>query len=100
MENNKYANCKIYKITDIGYNECYYGSTIQRLSNRMTHHRAIYARYKKQAFHNITAFQLFDKYGIENCKIELVENYPCSNKEELCKRECENIKNTIHVLIS
>jgi hypothetical protein len=27
------------------------------------------------------------KYGIENCKIELVEAYPCENKEELRKRE-------------
>ena len=93
MENNKYTNGKIYKITDIGYNECYYGSTIERLSGRMGHHRAHYIRYKDQVFNNITVFQLFDKYGIENCKIELLENCPCSSKEELLKREGESIRN-------
>ena len=30
---------------------------------------------------------IFDKFGFENCKIELVENFPCNSKEELTKRE-------------
>ena len=30
---------------------------------------------------------LFDTYGLENCKIELVELYPCNSKEELRKKE-------------
>ena len=56
-------------------------------------HRAEYARGKDQGINKYTSFQLFDKYGIENCKIELVENYPCSSKEELLKREGEYIQN-------
>ena len=30
---------------------------------------------------------MFDEYGVQNCKIELIENYPCTSKEELFKRE-------------
>jgi hypothetical protein len=36
--------------------------------------------------------QLFDKYGVENCKIELIENFPCKSKKELDQREGEIIK--------
>ena len=34
-----------------------------------------------------------DEYGVANCKIELIENYPCNSKEELLRREGEYIKN-------
>jgi hypothetical protein len=27
-------------------------------------------------------FDIFDEFGIENCKIELIENYPWKRKEE------------------
>ena len=36
---------------------------------------------------------LFDEYGMENCKIELLEDYPCENKEQLLKREGYYIQN-------
>ncbi len=39
----------------------------------------------------MTSSRLFDEYGVENCKIELIENYPCDNKEELLKREGHHI---------
>jgi adenylate kinase family enzyme len=32
---------------------------------------------------------LFEKYGVENCMIELVEEYPCENVEQLNRREGE-----------
>ena len=35
----------------------------------------------------VSAYALFDEYGVENCKIELVEYYACNNKEELEARE-------------
>ena len=37
---------------------------------------------------------IFNEFGIENCKIELIENYPCQSKEELFKREGGHIKAT------
>lgn len=88
-----YSNAKIYKIIDIGYNDCYYGSTCQPLSKRIGDHKKNYKCYKDDKYGFITSFILFDKYGLENCKIELVENYECKTKEELRQREGWYIKN-------
>ena len=41
----------------------------------------------------ITAMNLFDEFGLENCKIELLENFPCDNKEQLRQREGHYIRN-------
>jgi hypothetical protein len=93
MENlNKYQNGKIYRITDNAYTECYIGSTTQPLCNRMADHRKHYTGFKKGTRVYITAFILFDKYGLENCKIELIEEIPCESKEQLMKIEGEYIR--------
>ena len=36
---------------------------------------------------------IFDKYGIENCKIELIQDFPCQSRNELLKQEGEHIRN-------
>ena len=93
MERSKYKNAKIYKITDIGYNKCYIGSTCENLSQRMARHRQ---NHKKAEEWNTktTCCLLFDEYGMDNCKIELIETYPCENREQLLKQEGYHIKNT------
>ena len=76
---NKYENGKIYKITDVGYNKCYIGSTCENLSKRMTHHRTSYFEYgrgQKKTRDVPTVVGIFAEYGLENCKIELIEDYP------------------------
>ena len=93
MAHNKYERGKIYKIVDCGYNLCYYGSTCQGLSNRMANHRASYETYRRTKTHLIRSYFIFDEYGVENCKIELVELFPCASKEELHKKEGEYIMN-------
>lgn len=89
MEENKYQRGKIYKIVDNGYNMCYYGSTVKLLCQRIGNHRSLFRKNKNKC----EVSKLFDTYGLENCKIELVENYPCNSKEELLKREGFYIKN-------
>ena len=37
-------------------------------------------------------FDLFDKYGVNNCEILLIENYPSTTKDELISREKYFIK--------
>ena len=91
---NKYHNGKIYKITDIGYNKCYIGSTCESLSQRMARHRSQYKYYLTNKKHPNRSFYLFDEYGIDNCKIELVEKYHCESKEELRQRAGFYIENT------
>lgn len=88
----KYKNGKIYKITDNGNNKCYYGSTINTLSKRFSGHKTDYKLYNNNNRTNITVFLIFNEYGIENCKIELVELYPCNNIVDLIKREGFYIK--------
>lgn len=84
-----YQNGKIYKVVDLNEEMIYIGSTTQSLCNRMMGHRTTYKHKRHQ---NIRSFLIFDKYGIENCKILLIENCPCNTKEELHKREGEIIK--------
>ena len=45
---NRYENGKIYKITDIGYNKAYVGSTCESLSKRIERHRAKNTVFTKQ----------------------------------------------------
>ena len=89
---NKYHNGKIYKITDVGYNKCYIGSTCESLSQRMARHRWKYTQYFKNNTECTRSFLLFDEYGIDNCKIELIENFKCETKDELLKQEGEHIQ--------
>ena len=79
-----YNKGQIYKVVDIGQTKCYIGSTVQRLSSRMAEHRASYKQYKegKINYYN-SVFNLFDEFGIENCKIMWMKDYPCSSKKEL-----------------
>lgn len=93
-----YSKGKIYKIvvnnTEDEYRP-YIGSTTKEyLSQRFTFHKANYKSKKKSLY--TSAYLLFDKYGIENCNIILIENYPCTTKDELRSRErywFDNIEN-------
>ena len=88
-----YQNGKIYKIEDVGGNMCYIGSTTKDfLSKRMAEHRAKFKSFKNGTYHKITAFTLFETYGLENCNIVLIELCPCDTKDELIKRESHYIR--------
>ena len=91
-----YANGRIYKIEPIcehDENEVYYGSTCQLLCKRMDKHRTDYKSWLNKKRDKTSSYDLFEKYGVENCKIYLVELYPCETKEELFAREGYYIKN-------
>ena len=66
-----YSKGKIYKIIDESNNDVYYGSTTQTLKRRYKNHE-VFTRYNKSR---------------DNCRIELIEDYPCNSREELEKRE-------------
>ena len=95
-----YANGRIYKIEPIcehDENEVYYGSTCQLLCKRMDKHRSAYKCWLNNNYGKAYVFELFEKYGVENCNIYLVELYPCETKEELLSREGYYIKNNMCV---
>lgn len=88
MLSNRYQNGKIYKIWDNGYNVCYIGSTTEELSKRMARPKEAYKSWVRGTIKGgPSSFQLFDEFGFESCKIELLENYPCNSREELMARE-------------
>jgi hypothetical protein len=83
-----YNNTKIYKIWSTRGPKIYIGSTTKdRLCDRMAIHRNDYKRWKLGKTNKITSFDLFEKYGLENCFIELIEEKSCNNKEEKNKLE-------------
>lgn len=91
-----YGNGKIYKIEPIvnhDWKDIYVGSTTKWLSQRMDTHRSEYKRFRVGKCKLVRVYQIFDKYGIENCNIILLENVNCNTKDELLARESYYIKN-------
>ena len=91
-----YSNGKIYKIepiVDHEEDEIYVGSTTkQYLSQRMDKHRNDYKRWKDGKCRKTSVYVLFDKYGIDNCKIYLLESVIAISKDELLAREGHYIR--------
>ena len=90
----EYSKTKIYKIESHLGDKIYVGSTAREyLSQRFQGHKNAYKRWKeKKDERTMTSFILFEEYGIENCKIVLIETYPCNNKDEKNAREGHFIK--------
>lgn len=84
---SKYQNGQIYKIVDLGYSKCYIGSTCEKLYKRFSRHKESYNAYKTGKHRLTSSFILFEESGVENCKIEWIEDYPCNSKKELEARE-------------
>ena len=89
-----YSKGQIYKIVDVGFNKCYIGSTVEKLSVRMSKHKHHYKMYLEGRKSNSTVFSLFKEYVADNCKIYWLENYPSTSKKELETREGFYIQNT------
>lgn len=79
-----YANGKIYIIRNTENNKVYIGSTTQPLCKRMVGHRCSARDEKKQHF---PLYVAFNEVGVDRFYIELVEDYPCENIEQLLARE-------------
>ena len=92
-----YQLSKIYRI-EPNNSDCdgdvYYGSSCEPyLSRRIDGHRSAYKRWLNGKNSKVMVYELFEKYGVENCSIVLVENFSCDSKEELHAREKFYIKN-------
>ena len=94
-----FSNGKIYSIRNNMNDDVYVGSTTQPLSKRMARHRG---NVNGKKCFNYKLYQTMREIGVENFYIELIENYPCENVEQLRKREGEWIRQvgTINTLIA
>ena len=84
---NKYSEGKIYKIINSKTNLIYIGSTTNTLFNRFNSHLRSY----NNDVLTTTAKKLFD-IDVNNCSIELLQNFPCNNRRELQLQEGKFIK--------
>ena len=84
---------KLYKIWSLHGDLVYIGSTQQSLCRRYANHKAEFRRRNEQSTKGCRSYLIFSAYGIDNCKIELIETFDCSNIEERRKKEGELIRN-------
>jgi len=84
-----YAGGKIYQITCTLTQDIYVGSTIRSLCKRLDAHKATYRHYwvQKQHAQNSRLYRLMRDCGPEAFEISLLENVPCSSREELRSAE-------------
>ena len=87
---------KIYKIEPIGDHDdgdIYTGSTTKEyLSQRMVNHIGNYKRWKAGHKNKTMSINLLDKYGIDKCKIILLESVYANSYEEIKAREAYYIQ--------
>lgn len=74
-----FQNAKIYKLVNTKTEDIYVGSTCSVLRKRLFEHK-----HKKD---NRKVYTHLNQIGWDKVHIVLIENYPCSDKFELCKRE-------------
>ena len=87
-----YQNGKIYTIRSLSDKDLVYvGSSCQQLCARWNDHKT---RCKQTRYHHISLYKTMNDKGIDDFYIELYEEFPCENKEQLTKREGEVIRET------
>ena len=79
-ENDDFKNAKIYKIYKDINDVKYIGSTCDTLSKCMSKFRI---KLKSLVNWSYDKFYMMIRSSYINCKIELIENCPCNNAEEL-----------------
>lgn len=75
---------RIYKIIAGQTDECYVGSTFNELKYRFKGHKGKYKELKNgKSTKSCSSFKLFDKYGIESCKMILIKEYEVVDRKQL-----------------
>ena len=84
-----YKQGKIYCLRSHQTDDIYIGSTTQPLSKRMTSHRRDYKCWKHGKCDYVSSFELIKH---DDCYIELLEECPCENRNQLLRREGQLIR--------
>ena len=84
-----YKNGKSYKILNTVNDDCYIGSTCQKLCQRMAKHRSVMNAKNKQHY---KLYQSMREIGSDKFYIELIKEYPCENVGQLRAVEGEYIR--------
>ena len=79
-----FSQGRIYKILNTLTDDVYVGSTCQPLTKRLYGHKNTIGKPK---YENNKFYCKMQELGTDNFYIELIENFPCSTREELRARE-------------
>jgi len=93
----KYDNSKIYLITTKnGQTNGFIGATTKPyLSSKFQSDIVCYQNFKSGKTKTPSAlYKLFDEHGVSNCRIVLIENYPCKSIDELSSKLFEIVNKT------
>ena len=97
---NKYKKAKIYTIRTHYTHKYFIGSTVQSLSSRFHEHKKKYADWKADPDIKPSDDKSYLILRCDDAYIELLEEYPCKNKDELKKREQELIREMKAVVVN
>lgn len=94
-----YSKSKIYMIQPMcvfNDGDIYIGSSTHKNLNQVFYsHISGYYMYKENRIKSKTSsYLLFDKYGVHNCDIVLIENVNCNSADELKAIRKQHILNT------
>ena len=91
-----YRNGKIYKLISTETDNVYIGSTsLKYLSTRLVGHKHAYTSWQAGKGRYVSSFEIVQH---DNCKIILLENFPCESKDELHAREQYWIENSANCI--
>jgi len=88
-ENDDFKSAKIFKIDEDLSNTrdiVYIGSTCETLNKCMTNFKM---KSKSRVNWSYAKFYMMVRSSYINCKIELIENFPCNNADELKNKQKE-----------
>lgn len=90
-----YSKGRIYRIYSPSHIEegQYIGSTCRPLSSRMGEHKWNYRQYLAGTRRELRLYKILQH---EDARIELIEEFPCENREQLCKREGEILRTAMN----
>ena len=74
---------RVYKIISTQGNEVYVGSTFNTTRNRFSQHKGDYTKWKNNRHDKSKSFDIFEKYGVENCRMILIKEYDVVDREHL-----------------
>ena len=90
---DKYKNGKIYTIRYKNDDSLIYvGSTVQPLFKRWHQHKVCLNNEKNKDYNTLVYQKIRETTNLNDWYIELYEEFPCENKEQLNKREGEIIR--------
>ena len=88
-----YQNGKIYKLVSAKTDKIYIGSTCNPLYKRLWQHKSASKNLNK-------CYTAKELVKFDDCKIILIEDFPCERKEQLTARERYHIEQNIHICVN